>query len=93
MVAELINGQPTDPELTGKLPGITAGALVIWGRLDGIVPLAHGRVLRTALPNSTIDVIDRCGHLPMAEKPVTFNRLLRDFLLAVDEEIPDVARV
>jgi len=93
LVAELIKDQPTDPDLTSKLPGIKAGALVIWGRLDGIAPLAHGEALRAALPNSKMDVIDRCGHLPMAEKPETFNRLLRDFLVGVEEEIPDVARV
>ena len=40
-----------------------------------------------------MDVIDRCGHLPMAEKPETFNRLVRDFLVGVEEEIPDVVRV
>jgi pimeloyl-ACP methyl ester carboxylesterase len=93
LVAELIKDQPTDPDLTNKLPGIMADVLVIWGRLDGIAPLAHGEALRAALPNAKMDVIDRCGHLPMAEKPETFNRLLRDFLVGVEEEIPDVARV
>ena len=28
----------------------------------------------------------------MAEKPETFNRLIRNFLVGVEEEIPDVAR-
>ena len=93
LVADLIKDRPTDPELTSRLPGITAGALLVWGRLDGIAPLAHGEALRAALPNSKMDVIDHCGHLPMAEKPETFNRLLRDFLVGVEEDIPDVARV
>ena len=93
LVADLIKDQPTDPGLTSGLPGITADALVIWGKLDGIAPLAHGEALRAALPNAKMNVIDRCGHLPMAEKPETFNRLLRDFLVGVEEEIPDVARV
>ena len=93
LVADLIKDQPADADLTGKLPGITAGALLVWGRLDGISPLAHGDALRAALPNSKMDVIDRCGHLPMAEKPETFNRLLRDFLVGVEEDIPDVVRV
>lgn len=93
LVVDLIKERPTDPGLTGKLPGITAGALLVWGRLDGIAPLAHGDALRAALPNSKLDVIESCGHLPMAEKPETFNRLLRDFLVGVEEEIPDVARV
>ena len=93
LVAELTRNQPTDPNLTSKLPGITASTLLIWGRLDGVAPLAHGDALRATLPNSKMDVIERCGHLPMAEKPETFNRLLRNFLVGVEEEIPDVARV
>ena len=40
-------------------PGIMADVLVIWGRLDGIAPLAHGEALRAALPNAKMDVIDR----------------------------------
>ena len=75
------------------MPAITAQTLLVWGRLDGIVPLQHGEALQSALPNSRLNVIDRCGHLPMSEKPETFNRILRNFLVGDEEEIPEVARV
>jgi pimeloyl-ACP methyl ester carboxylesterase len=93
LVADLIKDRSSDPDLTSKLSDVTASALLVWGRLDGIAPMAHGDALRAALPNAKMDVIDRCGHLPMAEKPETFSRLLRNFLLGLEEEIPDVVRI
>ena len=44
------------------------------------------------MPNSRLDVIERCGHLPMSEKPETFNRIIRNYLVDVDEEIPEVVK-
>ena len=93
LVADLVKDENADTALTGRLPEISAGALLVWGRLDGIAPMAHGDALRAALPNSRLAVIESCGHLPMAEKPETFNRLVRDFLVGVEEDIPDVVRV
>jgi pimeloyl-ACP methyl ester carboxylesterase len=80
-------------ELTRQVPPISADALLIWGRVNGIVPVLHGEVLRAALPHSRLKILERCGHLPMAEKPETFHRLLYDFLLSVEEELPDVVQV
>jgi pimeloyl-ACP methyl ester carboxylesterase len=71
----------------------TYDTLLIWGRLDRIVPLPHGEILRTALPHSRLKVLERCGHLPMVEKPETFHRLLYDFLVGTEEELPDVVQV
>lgn len=93
LVASLVQGPCADPELTHKVPTIPADTLLIWGRLDGIVPLQHGEALRTAMPHARLDVIERCGHLPMVEKPETFHRLLYDFLMGVEEEIPEVVKV
>ena len=93
LVAGLTEGRCADPELMHMLPGIRADTLLIWGRHDGLAPLEHGEALRAALPNSRLDVIEDCGHLPMTEKPETFNRMLRDFLVGVVEDLPDVVRV
>ncbi len=93
LVAGLINGPSSDPELTNRLGTITADTLLVWGREDGIVPLRHGEALRDAIPNSNLAVIDRCGHMPMAEKPETFNKIIRDFLVGDHQEIPEVVRV
>jgi pimeloyl-ACP methyl ester carboxylesterase len=93
LVASLVQGPCTDAELTRQVQTISAETLLIWGRLDGIVPLAHGEALRAVLPHSRLKVLERCGHLPMAEKPETFHRLLYDFLMGVEEELPDVVQV
>ena len=93
LVASLVQGPCADPELMRPVRTIGAETRLIWGRLDGIVPLQRGEALRTALPRARLDVIERCGHLPMVEKPETFHRLLDGFLMGVGEEIPDVVTV
>jgi pimeloyl-ACP methyl ester carboxylesterase len=93
LVANLVQGPCADAELTRQVETISADTLLIWGRLDGITPLPHGKTLRAALPYSRLKVLERCGHLPMAEKPETFHRLLYDFLVGVEEELPDVVQI
>ena len=92
LVAGLIEGPCSDPELTNQIGSIANDTLLVWGRLDGITPIQHGDALRAAMPNSRLDVIERCGHLPMSEKPETFNRIIRNYLVDVDEEIPEVVK-
>ena len=93
LVAGLVRGRCADARLTEMVPDISADTLLVWGRADGIAPLEHGEFLRASLPNSSLRIIDRCGHLPMAEKRETFNRIIRNFLVGVYEEIPEVVRV
>jgi pimeloyl-ACP methyl ester carboxylesterase len=93
LVAGLVQGPCADAELTRQVQTISADTLLIWGRLDGIVPLAHGEALRAALPHARLKVLERCGHLPMVEKPETFHRLLYGFLVGVEEKLPDVVQV
>ncbi len=54
---------------------------LIWGREDRIVPVEHGERLSGALP---VHILDRIGHMPNAEAPERFNRLVLDLLTAVD---------
>ena len=93
LVAELARDGCADPEMTAMLPDIDAETLFVWGRQDGLAPAAQGEALRSTLPNSRLTLIDNCGHLPMAEKPETFNRLIRDFMVGEEVDIPDVVRV
>ena len=79
--------------MTAMLPSIDAETLLVWGRQDGLAPVEQGEALRSTLPNARLTLIDNCGHLPMAEKPETFNRLVRDFIVGMEVDIPDVVRV
>ena len=92
MVTKLLRGVYSDSTLSAAVTGINIETLLVWGRIDGIVPLAHGEALRQAIPHSQLAVMDEVAHLPMAEKPETFHRLLRDFLLREQdgEELPHV---
>src|SRR5262245_56789925 len=62
------------------LPRVTNPTLIVWGREDRLVPVECGEHYRRGLPNSTLAVLERCGHLPPIEQPDIFARLVLDFL-------------
>jgi len=55
-------------------------ALIIWGRQDGLVPLAEGERFNKDIAGSKMFVIDQCGHVPNLEKPGEFNAAVLKFL-------------
>jgi pimeloyl-ACP methyl ester carboxylesterase len=65
-----------------RLEGVDASTLIVWGRNDRIVPAADSAGYGRRLRNSRTVIYDRCGHCPMAERPVRFNRELEEFLAA-----------
>jgi pimeloyl-ACP methyl ester carboxylesterase len=69
-----------NPRLPRFLPRATNPTLIIWGREDQIVPVACGEQYRRLLPNATLTVLERCGHLPPIEQPDVFARHVLDFL-------------
>lgn len=80
LVAQLVRGRYTDPELTQRAKTITANTLLVWGREDRVVPWRHGEVLAQAIPHARLVVLDDAGHTPMREKRETFQRLVHEFL-------------
>ncbi|MEK7215202.1 MAG: alpha/beta fold hydrolase [Chloroflexota bacterium] len=91
LVAHLAAGRYGDPALTAAMQSLRIPTLVMWGRLDGIVPLRHAELLHRWVPASTLRVLDRAGHLPIIEKPETANRLIRNFLLGIEEPLAEVS--
>ena len=69
-----------NPRLTQFLPRVANPTLIVWGREDRIVPVECGAQYRRLLPNATLTVLDRCGHVPPLEQPDAFARLVLDFL-------------
>jgi pimeloyl-ACP methyl ester carboxylesterase len=69
-----------NPRLAQFLPRVANRTLIVWGREDRIVPVECGEQWRRLLPNATLTVLDRCGHLPPLEQPERFARLVLDFL-------------
>jgi pimeloyl-ACP methyl ester carboxylesterase len=69
-----------DPKLESRLRRVTAPTLVLWGRQDGLVPLAHAARWCSRIPNAQLHVIDGCGHLPPIETPAAFAEAVLPFL-------------
>lgn len=67
-------------DILDRLEEVEMPTLITWGRNDNVVPpgdaLEYGRLLH----NSRTVIFDECGHVPMAERPVRFNRVLEAFL-------------
>lgn len=69
-------------ELRRGLAVMEVPTLIIWGRQDAAIPLAHAYRARDLIPNSEVRVLERCGHLPQVERPEELNGLVLDFLSA-----------
>ncbi|HSS19520.1 MAG TPA: alpha/beta hydrolase [Pyrinomonadaceae bacterium] len=67
-------------ELLSKLATLTVPTFILWGRQDKVIPLAVGEILNRAIPNSTLEVLDECGHIPQEEKPAETIALISRFL-------------
>ena len=70
-------------ELIKRYKEITAPTLIIWGRQDRIIPLKVGELLRRDIANSTLKIIEECGHAPQEEKPSETVPLVLEFLHGV----------
>jgi len=66
--------------LIAKLPKLTVPTLLIWGRQDKIIPLVVGELLHELIPNSQLEIIEECGHIPQEEKPEETVALVSRFL-------------
>lgn len=66
--------------LDGKLGSIKIPTHVIWGREDGLTPLATGKVMAGDIPGAEMTVLDHCGHVPQIECAAAFNAALLKFL-------------
>ncbi|HKC90820.1 MAG TPA: alpha/beta fold hydrolase, partial [Candidatus Limnocylindria bacterium] len=58
----------------------TGPALVVWGREDFVLPLRHLADVHATLPQAQVALIERCGHMPQAERPEEFLAATLPFL-------------
>jgi pimeloyl-ACP methyl ester carboxylesterase len=73
-----------------RLRTIRRPTLVVWGDRDAIIPVGHGEKYVKLIPGARSLVLPDTGHVPMVERPHTFNRELLAFLRS--EEGPRTAR-
>jgi pimeloyl-ACP methyl ester carboxylesterase len=68
--------------LDNRLSVIKQPTLVIWGREDGLLPLADGQRFQKEIPGAQLLVFEQCGHVPQVEKAAEFNAAVLKFLAA-----------
>ena len=54
--------------------------LIVWGREDGLTPVADAERFQKDIAGSKLFVVDQCGHAPNMEKPGEFNAAVIKFL-------------
>ncbi len=69
-------------EVLAKLKSITVPTFILWGRQDAIIPVSVGEQLHQLIPNSTLEIIEQCGHIPQEENPDETIALISKFLLS-----------
>jgi 2-hydroxy-6-oxonona-2,4-dienedioate hydrolase len=67
--------------LDGRLSAVKQPTLLIWGREDGLTPLAReGERFRKEIAGARLVVFEACGHVPQVEKAAEFNAAVLAFL-------------
>jgi pimeloyl-ACP methyl ester carboxylesterase len=82
IMAQLLCWKPYmhNPKLVYRLRRVKAPTLIVWGRHDLLVPLAHGEAYCNAISGARLKVIERCGHSPQLEQPAEMAEILRQFV-------------
>ncbi len=62
------------------LPKMKMSVCLVWGKNDIVTPPDVADEFNTLLPNSELFWIDKCGHTPMMEHPIEFNKILDKWL-------------
>ena len=72
LVEENFNGIPQK---------INARTTIIWGEIDTIAPVETGYVLHKLMPNASLKILPRTGHVPMVSNEQAFLNLLKGHFL------------
>jgi pimeloyl-ACP methyl ester carboxylesterase len=76
----------TDYDFRDRLGDVMVPVLLVWGREDNLVPVADADEFERLIPNARKVILDDTGHVPMLERPQTFNDLVVGFLAEEDVE-------
>jgi pimeloyl-ACP methyl ester carboxylesterase len=67
-------------KLYSRLHLIQAPTLIVWGKEDRLIPLAHGHAFAAGIPGAHLAILDGCAHLPPFEQPHAFVETVVPFL-------------
>jgi len=66
--------------LNGRLSEIKKPTLIIWGKQDGLLPVADATTFNKGIAGSELAIFDPCGHAPQFERAADFNKKVLEFL-------------
>ncbi len=67
-------------DFTDRLAEIACPTLIVQGTEDILVPVGDAYEYARRIPHATTLILEDTGHVPMFERPLTFNRALLEFL-------------
>jgi triacylglycerol lipase len=77
VVESVVRGEDV---LDNRLGALKHPTLIVWGREDGLTPLAMGERFKKEIAGSELLIIEECGHVPQMEKAAEFNAAVVKFL-------------
>jgi pimeloyl-ACP methyl ester carboxylesterase len=69
-----------DYDFRERLPEVKVPTLIVWGEKDSIIPVRDADEFERLIEDSRKVVMRDTGHIPMAERPDAFNRVVTEFL-------------
>jgi pimeloyl-ACP methyl ester carboxylesterase len=65
-----------------RIRQVEVPTLILWGRLDRLIPIEYGMLFKRDIAGSSIVVFDDLGHVPQEEAPARTVAAARQFLEA-----------
>jgi pimeloyl-ACP methyl ester carboxylesterase len=69
-----------DYDFKDRIPEIGCPTLIVWGGEDVLVPVRDADEFERLIPHARKVIMEDTGHVPMVERPRTFNDRLMEFL-------------
>jgi 3-oxoadipate enol-lactonase len=79
-IAAVQRGMAERPDSVATLKNIRKPTLIVAGNEDTVATIADAELMRSNIPNSQLESIDRAGHYAVLEYPQIAGRLIRQFL-------------
>jgi pimeloyl-ACP methyl ester carboxylesterase len=79
----------TDYDFRDRLGNVKVPVLLVWGREDNLVPVKDADEFERLIPNARKVIFEDTGHVPMLERPQTFDDLVVDFLAEPEGKVAE----
>jgi len=68
------------PDFSQQASKFNVKTLIVASKNDTIVNLTESQQMHKTIPNSTMQVINKCGHLSPLDKPSTLNKTIYNWI-------------